>query len=62
MTIHKSKSKEFENVLYFNLSRKATKATQDPAEERRIAYVGVTRAINRLLITADARRPAGVFD
>jgi superfamily I DNA/RNA helicase len=59
MTVHKAKGKEFPNVVYFNLSRKATKSTSLEAEERRVAYVGVTRAIQRLLITTDTRRPSG---
>ena len=43
MTIHKSKGKEFPYVVYFNLTRGGGTAL-DEADERRVAYVGVTRA------------------
>jgi len=54
MTIHKSKGKEFPWVVYFNLSRKgASEIETHLEEERRVAYVGATRAQQGLLITAD---------
>ncbi len=55
MTIHKAKGKEFRFVVYFNLVQ-AAKSDRQRAEERRIAYVAVTRAIERLLITTDRGR------
>jgi hypothetical protein len=57
MTIHKSKGKEFPYVVYFNLSRGRGHA-EDEADERRVAYVAVTRAGRGLLITADAGSPS----
>ena len=57
MTVHKSKGKEFPLVIVFNLSRRGGTA-QSEADERRVAYVGMTRARDHLLITADAERPS----
>jgi superfamily I DNA/RNA helicase len=54
MTVHKSKGKEFLFVVYFNLSSTgAGNIETNLSEERRVAYVGVTRAQQGLLITAD---------
>lgn len=52
-TIHSTKGKEFKNVVYFNLSENDGKLS-DPEleEERRVCYVGVTRAIENLLVTS----------
>ena len=58
MTIHKAKGKEFTNVVYFDLSKdKPTKETH-LEEERRVTYVGATRAQDRLLITVDRKMPS----
>jgi len=58
-TIHKSKGKEFPYVIYFNLSKEAeNNKGADFEEERRVAYVGTTRAINELLITFPAESPS----
>ncbi len=57
-SIHKAKGKEFPNVVYFDLSRQVSPNAQEAAEERRVAYVGVTRAEERLLVTADRARPS----
>jgi superfamily I DNA/RNA helicase len=54
MTIHKSKGKEFPCIIYFNLSRRGSALTE--SDERRVVYVGVTRAKEQLLITADSER------
>ncbi len=51
-TVHQAKGKEFENVIYFNLQRVQTQHPREEEEERRIAYVAVTRAEENLLITA----------
>ena len=53
-TIHKTKGNEFVNVCYFNLSSNVTdRATESQLEEeRRVAYVGVTRPKKKLLITS----------
>ncbi len=52
-TIHSTKGKEFKNVVYFNLTENDGKLS-DPEleEERRVCYVGITRAIENLLITS----------
>lgn len=49
LSIHKAKGKEFPFVVVLNL----IKGMEDGAEERRVAYVGTTRAQKGLLITAD---------
>ena len=52
-TIHKTKGNEYSNVAYFNLESKDRMTEQsDIEEERRVTYVGVTRAIKNILITA----------
>ncbi len=51
-TVHQAKGKEFENVIYFNLERVQTQNQREEEEERRIAYVAVTRAEQNLLVTA----------
>ena len=52
-TVHSTKGNEYSNVAYFNLAsnNRLTKPS-DIEEERRVAYVGVTRAIKNILITA----------
>lgn len=59
-TIHKAKGKEFQNVIYFNLSRAEhnSQKAQFIEEERRVAYVGATRAKDDLLITFSATKPS----
>jgi len=55
-SIHSCKGKEFGNVVYFNLSENGRKASEsDTEEERRVCYVGVTRAIQNLMITANRK-------
>jgi DNA helicase-2/ATP-dependent DNA helicase PcrA len=58
-TIHKSKGKEFRNVVYLNLSQEDQKPQQAQSieEERRVAYVGATRPKDDLLITFSNTRP-----
>ncbi|MHA1777470.1 MAG: UvrD-helicase domain-containing protein [Promethearchaeota archaeon] len=52
-TIHKTKGNEYSNVAYFNLDANERITEQsDFEEERRVTYVGVTRAIKNILITA----------
>jgi len=56
-SIHKAKGKEFQVVVYFNLS----KADISPAqieEERRIVYVGATRPKDDLLVTFSTVKPS----
>jgi ATP-dependent DNA helicase UvrD/PcrA len=59
-TIHKAKGREFQNVIYFNLSKTDSnnKQTEFVEEERRVAYVGVTRPKEDLLITFSSNRPS----
>lgn len=52
-TIHKTKGKEFKNVVYLNLiNDKKNNDVSKIEEERRVCYVAVTRAINNILITS----------
>jgi ATP-dependent exoDNAse (exonuclease V) beta subunit len=53
-SIHSSKGKEYKNVVYFNLATWKGKLLNESEieEERRICYVGMTRAIENLYITA----------
>ena len=64
-TIHRAKGKEFRNVIYFNLSQTAadpptgnSQRASFVEEERRITYVGATRAKDDLLITFAANKPS----
>jgi DNA helicase-2/ATP-dependent DNA helicase PcrA len=59
-TIHRSKGKEFRNVVYFNLSQTASDPRQTVflEEERRVAYVGATRSKDDLLITFASTKPS----
>ncbi len=52
-TIHKTKGNEFKNVVYFNLAHnKKINSLNEQEEERRVCYVGVTRAIESIFISA----------
>lgn len=65
-TIHGSKGDEYRAVILFHatedtIPHRRMVATGNPAdieEERRVFYVGVTRAIERLLITTDTTAPS----
>ena len=58
-TIHRAKGKEFQNVVYFNLSKSAPKSEKEAVEEeRRVAYVGATRPKDSLLITFPSAKPS----
>ncbi len=59
-TIHRAKGKEFQNVIYFNLSQADQKQKQGQSieEERRVAYVGATRPKDNLLITFSSTKPS----
>lgn len=58
-TIHRAKGKEFQNVVFFNLSKTAKKSGEiGVEEERRVAYVGATRPKDSLLITFPTKNPA----
>jgi ATP-dependent exoDNAse (exonuclease V) beta subunit len=56
-TIHKTKGKEFRNVIYFDLSQPDARIIGEE-EERRVAYVGATRPKDDLLVTFQAGRPS----
>jgi DNA helicase-2/ATP-dependent DNA helicase PcrA len=59
-TIHKAKGKEFQNVIYFNLSQTEHNShkAKFTEEERRVTYVGATRAKDDLLITFSSTKPS----
>lgn len=58
-TIHRAKGKEFQNVVYFNLSKTGAKSENERLEEeRRVAYVGATRPKDSLLITFSSTKPS----
>ena len=63
-TIHKAKGKEFRNVIYFNLSQAehSSQKAQFVEEERRVTYVGATRAKDDLLVTFSSTKPSGFLD
>jgi DNA helicase-2/ATP-dependent DNA helicase PcrA len=62
MTLHSAKGLEFSNVFLTGLEEGVfphSRTLTEPAEleeERRLAYVGITRAIDRLYLTYAARR------
>ena len=51
-TIHSTKGNEYANVVYFNLNEQKHASPAEVEEERRVTYVGVTRAIDSILVTA----------
>lgn len=52
-TIHKTKGNEFKNVIYFNLANnEKINSLNEQEEERRVCYVGITRAIENIFISA----------
>jgi DNA helicase-2/ATP-dependent DNA helicase PcrA len=58
-TIHRAKGKEFQNVVYFNLSKTGTFSEKiREEEERRVAYVAATRPKDSLLITFPSAKPS----
>jgi superfamily I DNA/RNA helicase len=50
-TIHSTKGNEYRHLVYFNLSDTVDQDESELEQERRVAYVGATRAIESLLIT-----------
>lgn len=50
-TIHSTKGNEYRHLVYFNLSDTVDQDESELEQERRVAYVGATRAIESLLVT-----------
>ena len=67
-TIHRSKGGEFKGVILFHVvedilpHRRMTGAEADIEEERRVFYVALTRAEERLCITTQRKRPSRFLD
>jgi DNA helicase-2/ATP-dependent DNA helicase PcrA len=58
-TIHKTKGNEYPNIVYFNMSQDSRLTEEsDIEEERRVTYVGVTRAREGIFITALKSKPS----
>ncbi|MCX6137686.1 MAG: ATP-dependent helicase [Ignavibacteriales bacterium] len=54
-TIHRTKGNEYRNVIYYNMVIPSESTGESLEEERRVAYVGLTRAKDHVLITAPDR-------
>jgi len=57
-TIHASKGREFHQVALFNLSQTFRAGEDGEEEERRVAYVGLTRASEGVFITGPELNPS----
>ena len=55
-TVHRAKGNEFGRVVFFDLTRRHRPPPDQVEEERRVAYVALTRARDALLVTANGRR------
>jgi len=55
-TVHRAKGNEYSRVVFFDMSRRRRPRREEIEEERRVAYVGLTRARDALLVTAESRR------
>jgi DNA helicase-2/ATP-dependent DNA helicase PcrA len=68
VTVHGAKGREWQTVVLLGIeeerfpNRRALVGADDPAraleEERRLAYVAVTRATERLILAYDPARPS----
>lgn len=58
-TIHRTKGNEYQNVIYFNLNQDVKHQEESEIEEeRRVTYVGVTRAKENIFITGMKQKPS----
>ena len=55
-SVHGAKGNEYSHVVFFDMSRRRRPRAAEVEEERRVAYVGLTRARDAILVTAEARR------
>lgn len=55
-TIHSAKGREWETVFLVGCEDELMPASEDIEEERRLLFVGVTRAMNQLFVTWSAER------
>lgn len=61
-TMHASKGREYEAVVLFDYGSDLGKLTREQLEEeRRVCYVGMTRARTSLLLTIDSNKPLHQF-
>ena len=67
-TIHRSKGDEYKGVILFHVvedilpHRRMTGSDADVEEERRVFYVALTRAEERLCITTQRKHPSRFLD
>lgn len=67
LTLHSSKGLEFNNVIIYNASKGSIPSSQcstelEIEEERRLFFVGMTRAKDTLIITYDGQNPSEFID
>jgi hypothetical protein len=55
-TIHAAKGREYQGVVLFNFVSTRPISDEQVEEERRVFYVGMTRAIHSLFITTDKKK------
>jgi len=55
-TIHAAKGREYQGVVLFNFVSTHPISDEQVEEERRVFYVGMTRAIHSLLVTTDKKK------
>jgi DNA helicase-2/ATP-dependent DNA helicase PcrA len=58
-TIHAAKGREFRYVVLYNLNGPGSCPEEETEEERRVAYVGATRAAEALLVLGPSGVPGG---
>jgi superfamily I DNA/RNA helicase len=61
-TMHASKGREYDSVVLYDYSADLSRLDTDQVEEeRRVFYVGMTRARDALMLTIDASKPLHAF-